>query len=299
MARVSIYQNLRNDAHYRASTGLSLAEFDALFPVFAEFYVPKPMPLYAGPNSPVLTDKREALFFILYYYKAYPTLQNLGLCFGFSNSAASTYLDLLKPCLKAALQQQQVLIKRVFQGQQEFDELFQGVADLFIDVTEVPVERAANQDVQKQYFSGKKKFHTVKWLLICDALKRVLFAGVCYPGHTHDFTLFKEMFANLDFSAFQTHVDLGFLGIKKHVTGDKISIPHKATKNKPLTDQQKDENKAQASVRVVVENAIAKLKSFFIMRVENRMKIKGKMDDAFEICASLANFKTKHLIVRP
>ena len=28
--------------------------------------------------------------------------------------------------------------------------------ELFFDVTEVPVERAANQDVQKLHFSGKK-----------------------------------------------------------------------------------------------------------------------------------------------
>ena len=30
----------------------------------------------------LLTDKREALFFILHYFKAYPTLQNMGLYFG-------------------------------------------------------------------------------------------------------------------------------------------------------------------------------------------------------------------------
>ncbi|MGI4832712.1 MAG: transposase family protein [Janthinobacterium lividum] len=36
-----------------------------------------------------MTDKKEALFFILHYYKAYPTLQKLGMYFGLSNSAAS------------------------------------------------------------------------------------------------------------------------------------------------------------------------------------------------------------------
>lgn len=158
MGNFSIYHNLKKDAQYRAVTGLSLAEFEALFQSFAEYYVPKLPPVYAGPPLPVLTDKREALFFILYYFKAYPTLQNLGLCFGISNAAASRYLDLLKPCLKAALQRQQVLISRVFVGQQAFDTLFAGVTDLFFDVTEVPVERASNQDVQKAHFSGKKNF---------------------------------------------------------------------------------------------------------------------------------------------
>ena len=121
----SIYHNLRHDAQYRAATGLSLAEFDALFLVFSGFYIPESPPLYEGSPLPMLTDKREALFFILFYYKTYPTLQNLGLCFGISNSAASNYLDLLKPCLKAALQQQRMLIKRVFAGQEESDILLQ------------------------------------------------------------------------------------------------------------------------------------------------------------------------------
>ena len=132
---------------------------------------------------------------------------------------------------------------------------------------------------------------------MCDACKRILFVSACYPGHVHDFTIFKDIFVNLDFSAFQTYVDLGFLGIKKRVTGDTIFLPHKATKNKPLTAEQKNENTAQARIRVVVENAIAKIKSFFIFRVENRMKYKKKLDDAFEICASLANFKSKLLRV--
>ena len=158
MTNFSIYHNLKKDAHYRAATGLSLAEFEALFASFAECYVPKPLPLYDGPPLPVLTAKREALFFILYYFKTYPTLQNLGLCFGISNAAASRYLDLLKPCLKAALQRQQVFIGRVFAGQQEFESLFAGVRDLFLDVTEVPIERARNQQVQKAHFSGKKNF---------------------------------------------------------------------------------------------------------------------------------------------
>ncbi len=158
MNSFSIYNNLRKDAQYRAATGLSLAEFEALFDVFADCYLPKSPPLYDGPPLPVLTDKREALFFILYYFKAYPTLQNLGLCFGISNAAASRYLELLKPCLKAALQRQKVLIGRVFAGQQEFEERFAGVTELFFDVTEIPVERAANQQEQKLHFSGKKNF---------------------------------------------------------------------------------------------------------------------------------------------
>lgn len=151
----SIYHNVRTERQYKAATGLGQVEFDALYDLFQGFYTPKKL-LISGPAQPILTDKREALFFILHYYKAYPTLQNLGMYFGISDAAASQYLELLKPCLKAALQQQNVLAKRLFAGQASFEETFAGIKDIFLDVTEVPIERAKNQDVQRSQYSGKK-----------------------------------------------------------------------------------------------------------------------------------------------
>jgi hypothetical protein len=151
----SIYANARNDRQYKAATGLSRAEFDELYDLFKCFYTPK-QPAAYSPYLPVLTNKKEALFFILHYYKAYPTLQNLGMYFGLSDAAASHYLELLKPCLKAALQQQNVLAQRLFTGQTGFEKIFTDVQDLFIDVTEIPIERADNQDIQRRQYSGKK-----------------------------------------------------------------------------------------------------------------------------------------------
>lgn len=119
----------------------------------------------------------------------------------------------------------------------------------------------------------------------------MLFLSRCYPGHVHDFTIFKEIFAGFDFSSLQVFVDLGFLGIQNIVVGNAIHVPHKRAKKRPLTGQQWEENRAMTRVRVVVENAIAKIKSFFVLRIENRMKIKAKLDAAFEICTLLANFK--------
>ena len=100
----SIYHNVRTQRQYKAATGLEQVEFDALLrPVPRILYAKKL--LISGLAQPILTDKREALFFILHYYKVYPNLQNLSLYFGIPDAAASQYLKLLKPYLKAALQQ--------------------------------------------------------------------------------------------------------------------------------------------------------------------------------------------------
>lgn len=154
----SIYYNARTDRQYKAATGLSMAEFEALFLLFAPLYTLKSSVTVGGQKEPVFTNKKEALFFVLYAHKAYPTLQNLGLCFGISDATASRYLDRLKPCLKAALRQQNPALRRVFSTQAEFDTAFAGVTDIFIDVTEIPVERAENYEVQKNHYSGKKNF---------------------------------------------------------------------------------------------------------------------------------------------
>ncbi|MGI4737500.1 MAG: helix-turn-helix domain-containing protein [Janthinobacterium lividum] len=154
----SIYHNTHTDRQYKAATGLSIAQFGNLYLQFEPLYTPKAIPVYAAQVQPVFTNKREALFFILHYYKAYPTLQNLGIYFGISDSTASAYLEVLKPCLKAALHQQGAENRVLVKNQAAFDKHFAGVPDLVIDVTEVPIERAGNQQLQKDTYSGKKNF---------------------------------------------------------------------------------------------------------------------------------------------
>ena len=70
----------------------------------------------------------------------------------------TTYSD-SKSALKAALAQKAVTVNRLFIGQTEFDAAFKDVDTLFLDVTEVPIERAKNQNVQREHYSGRKTTH--------------------------------------------------------------------------------------------------------------------------------------------
>ena len=76
--------------------------------------------------------------------------------FGISDSAASQYLERLKPCLKAAFAQESLAVSRLFAGQEKFENVFKDVDTLFLDVTEISIERSVNQDVQREHYSGKK-----------------------------------------------------------------------------------------------------------------------------------------------
>jgi hypothetical protein len=153
---MTIYENLRTDRHYSSSTGLSRGKFEELSIEFCKHYRPKKHKLTSG-EKPHFHDGREALFFILFYLKNYPTLQVLGLQFGVSDFTADTYIKYTMPYLKLALAAKSALAHRVFGSQEEFDKVFEGIADIIVDGTEVPVERADNHGEQKAAYSGKKK----------------------------------------------------------------------------------------------------------------------------------------------
>lgn len=152
----SIYHNLKTERQYSASTGLTKAKFDLLADIFKQYYVPKPANLISKLPA-VLTDSNEALFFILYYLKTYPSYQVLGLSFGFSDCTACDYVEYIKPILKHCLSLEEALPYRVFKNQEDFDTAFEGVTDLFIDGTEIVVQRNAINEIQQKDFSGKKK----------------------------------------------------------------------------------------------------------------------------------------------
>lgn len=50
----------------------------------------------------------------------------------------------------------QAWVSRIFESQEAFDLAFKEVKDIFVDGTEIPIERAVNQDIQRSNFSGKK-----------------------------------------------------------------------------------------------------------------------------------------------
>lgn len=156
----SIYSNARTDRQYSASTGLKIAEFDSLFLVFEKHYSPKQVDENHYGAPPALTDKREALFFVLHYLKSAPTYENLGLYFGISQSTAHNYVELLKPVLKMSLKELKCLASEEIKTHKGLEKLLENETDIVVDVSEIRIERPENEEVQKENYSGKKRPHT-------------------------------------------------------------------------------------------------------------------------------------------
>lgn len=155
----SIYENLRTNRQYSASTGLNKIEFENLEKEFSKVYQPKKTLENGEKKQPVLTNTKEALFFILFYLKTRPTYQVLGMCFNISDASAQNYIERIKPYLQYVLKKLKMLPVALFKNQKEFDETFLGCEILIIDCTEIVVERAEDPTVQKDFYSGKKKLY--------------------------------------------------------------------------------------------------------------------------------------------
>jgi len=174
---------------------------------------------------------------------------------------------------------------------------------ILIDVTERNHFRPKNNRLQKKYYSGKKKRHTVKNTLISDTKRRVIFLGRTFLVSLHDYKMFKKELppSQLDFSQVKIAVDLGYQGIKKdyssarHISIPK-SIPKKSKKNPntSLTRKQKAQNKVMASKRVIVEHAIGGMKAFQILSAKFRHhRTKNWVDEVIFQVAGLWNLKIR------
>ena len=147
-----------------------------------------------------------------------------------------------------------------------------------------------------------KKRHTIKNTVLSRTNKIILFLGQTFTGHTHDYTMLKEVFPPVKawFEFLQVFVDLGYQGIVSDYVGDAIHLPHKKprkSKKNPVTslsDQQKAENQALSKIRILVENAICGLKRYNILVHCFRNHREDFDDDVISIVSALWNFNLSY-----
>jgi hypothetical protein len=102
-------------------------------------------------------------------------------------SQANYWLQRLLPVLRAALDDLGVLPARDGQGLVAMRCPASELKLLIIDGTERRRQRPKNPEKQAQFYSGKKKAHTEKNVLVVNATsERVLFLSATYAGKVHD-----------------------------------------------------------------------------------------------------------------
>jgi hypothetical protein len=288
-----------------AMTGMTPEEFQKLLPAFSLAWQNKKHEqhekgaqkrAFGGGRIGFLKTVPEKLFFILFYYKCYPTYDLLSVIYGWNRSNACRRQFQISPMLEEALGRKLVLPVRQMRTREEFFQAFPEAKEIFIDGTERPIQRPKNKEKQKDNYSGKKKRHTKKNLVITEKSKKVGFLSKTVSGKTNDFTMLKEE-ASPDIMPkdIEKHLDLGFQGIEDQFPGHDISIPKKKPRGRELDQESKEKNREKSSVRVLVENALAGVKRFRIVTDTFRNRKEGFDDTVMFLSSGLWNF---HLAMR-
>jgi hypothetical protein len=213
---------------FLALTGLTTAEFQNLLPAFERAYdrahpadrtaAGRPRQRWPGGGRlGALPRSEDKLLFVLVYLKTYPLQVVLGQLFGLSTSQANYWLHHLLPVLRSALDDLGVLPERDGGrlGRRRAEP--KAVKVVIIDGTERRRERPKKAEKQALHYSGKKKTHTDKNVLVVNAPGQgVLFLSGTYPGKAHDKRIADE--AHLAYPPGTTlHKDVGFQGYEPPV----------------------------------------------------------------------------------
>jgi transposase len=105
-------------------------------------------------------------------------------------------------------------------------------------------------------------------------------------GKTHDFQMFKDSLVGVLPEDTSALLDSGYQGVNEYFIN--AIIPYKATKNNPLTDEQKAFNKLLAKYRVAIEHINREIKIFRICKETYRGKGERGLERV-KIIAALCN----------
>lgn len=300
-ARYRIDWFFHKPAIFRRTTSMSLEEFNVLVVKLKPSWKAGEYTRLQRPNRErkvgqgrpyVLGSFRNLLFITILYLRTSIGISLLAWLLGVDEDSVRRPVFRILPLI----QDRFIPKTNISKGKKRINDLdellhiYPELKELVVDGTEFPIQRPKKR--QKASYSGKKKRHTKKTQLIMD-LKTKLFLGASPPkkGRIHDKKqLEKTGWGKKIPPEIPQYGDLGYIGMEK-VDGGTWIIPHKSSKKKKLTKQQKRENKKISRKRIVVEHGIRRIKIF--RRVGEVIKERSKESFSLSILASLnlANYK--------
>jgi len=195
---LSYSQLKENRREFLAATGLYPEEFERLLPEFKGKYAARTTPSQTKEGKPrqrkmgggmkgKLQADEDKLVFILVYQKTYPLQTMHGLQFDLSQPQANYWIHELLPVLQESLAKMGMKPERDASKVEKSPLMQETAADLMIDGTERRRQRPKDAQKQEEHYSGKKKTHTDKNLvLVSNQSKKVLYLSPTVGGQTHD-----------------------------------------------------------------------------------------------------------------
>ena len=230
-----------------------------------------------GGRKPKLS-RGEQIILTLVYLRHMTTFQLLGIQFGVSESTANDTFNYWLPQLRELLPCS--LLEQVKKHAADYEIVKEILTEyeLIVDTYEQVRERPGDKDEQEKYFSGKKSNHTFKSQIIVMPDGRDIVDVVAgKPGPKSDITLFREERSQFD-------PQQRFKGDKAYVGEALITTPIKKPRNRELTTEQKEQNKAFSAKRIFVEHRIRSLKIFRVVQERFRLNPQKYEQVVLTIC---------------
>ena len=299
------YQKLSHQrAAFKHLSGLSVAEFDALFARFEPAWIaaeavrrqrPQRQRAIGGGRRYGLSSPTQLLM-VLVWLRLYLTTDALGSLFSVHKSTVSRTNRRVLRVLRTVSQGDIAWPTRPPRGERTWEEALHDHPDLLhlLDVTEQPVQRPQDKTQEKLYYSGKQRTHTCKHALGVNEQGLIRALTAATPGSVHDLTHVRQagVLAQIPLEV-TVGADAGFVGLAKDLPAHSVVLPHKAQRNHPLTPDQRRINAEFSAIRVIVENVFAHLKHFASLAQRFRHNVTVWHSDIFCVVAAIVNRRTQ------
>lgn len=191
------------------------------------------------------------LLIVLLYYKLYVTQEFLGLLIDMDQANVSRLLQKMLPLIEQAADpelatylnkiKEEYAIAEKTNNLPDFFERHPDLKDVAFDATEQQRFRPKNEVKQKEYYSGKKKKHTIKTQASVARTGRALDISNSYPGSIHDKKIIDHEKTIEKFPEKSClRGDSGYQGIKQLHPDHYIVLPTKKPKGQKLSDLAKE-----------------------------------------------------------
>ncbi len=320
------YQTLsKHPCAFRSLTGLSLSEFEKLFEAFVPAHhrrlsttptkrdgQPRKRAHGGGPQH--RHGLKDRLVMALVWLRIYPTYEVLGFFFSLAKPNARFNVEEVLETLSGMTV---FSFERPSRDSRERKKLrsVEAVMDAFpevalvIDTKEQRVRRPSGRDEegnsrQKPYYSGKKKAHTLKSQIGVNPQGLIEALSDSEPGATHDLTLLRKTKLLEGLAPPEpgeggepdppgdpgegAMMDKAYVGIKNDFPDLPLYLPHKAQRNRPLTEEEEAYNRHLSSYRIVVEHTNAQLQRFQVLAQQYRHD-REKHSRSVRVVAGLVN----------
>jgi hypothetical protein len=286
---------------FKSFTGISVQEFDDIYnKEIAKRYHDYELKRLSskrmnrersiGGGRSFKLDVKDRCIMLLVYYRLYITYTLAGFLFDLDQSNICRDIQKIESLIKQCLPIPDKFynITKRLKTLDEVEQYFPGFL-AFIDSTEQQIPRPINKVRKKEYYSGKKKKHTVNTQLMVNNCGFIIHKVRHKKGRRHDYDVYKDNHPATPKQIVNVF-DLGYLGVKKDFPELLSSIPKRKKRNLSLSKEEMEYNKNHSKRRIVIEHTICRLKKYRIMSDVFRNKLR-KYNKVSDIVAGLVNYR--------